>query len=123
MNIIYYDEECALCNNIVRILLSIDKKKKFNFSPLSSLKDFNKKLPDSIILKLNDKTYFEGMAIKKILENLSYGWKILGYFLNIFPINFLNYIYRLISKNRKQFFIKNMKSCPTIPNHFKDRFI
>ena len=65
MNIIYYDSECALCHNIIRILLNIDSKKKFNFSPISSLKDIDKSSPDSIILKLNEKIYFEGMAIKK----------------------------------------------------------
>lgn len=123
MNIIYYDGECALCHNIIRVLLKLDSKKKFKFSSLSSLKYKNKNLPDSIILKLNDKTYFEGKAVIQILKNLSFSWRVIGNIIDILPTNILNYFYRLISKNRKQLFIKNINSCPKIPDHFKDRFI
>ena len=121
--IIYYDGNCALCHNSVKIILKLDNKKKFYFSPLSLLKTDQKKIPDSIVLKINDKLFFEAQAIIIILDNLNLVGKIFGFFVKLIPLNFLNTIYRIVSKNRKRWKLKSKSQCPIIPDHMKSRFI
>jgi len=123
LNIIYYDGDCAFCHFIIKIILKIDSNGKFKFSPLSLFEKNINEYPDSLILKLDKNIYFEGNAIIKIFEILNSKWIIVNYLLKLFPINFLNFTYKFISKNRKFFKIKNGKNCPIIPDHLKNRFI
>ena len=41
--IIYYGGKCALCHTAVKIVLNLDNKEVFRFSPLSLLKNNQKK--------------------------------------------------------------------------------
>ena len=75
--IIYYDGECGLCHGAVKFILGIDSKNKFHFSPISNLIDNGNEI-DSIILKMNDDTFYEenvgwkmsGIELKKIIQKL-----------------------------------------------------
>ena len=72
-NIIYYDGECGLCHGAVKLILRIDTKNKFHFSPISKLIQNEIKI-DSIILKINGEVYYEGQAIVTIMENIENNW-------------------------------------------------
>ena len=89
--IIYYDGKCALCHAAVKIVLKLDNEQVFKFSPLSLLKTNQKKIPDSIILRLNNNLYYEGEAIRKILENLNFFGRTLSIFTKIIPLKLLNF--------------------------------
>ena len=121
-NIIYYDGECGLCHAAVKFILRIDTKNKFHFSPISKLIQNEIKI-DSVILKINDKVYYEGQAIVTIMENIENNWSYVASILRIIPIDRLNQLYRWISKNRKKVFSKKQYACPNIPTHLKNRFI
>jgi predicted DCC family thiol-disulfide oxidoreductase YuxK len=121
--IIFYDGECALCHSVVKFILKLDIYKNFKFSPLALLKLENYNYPDSLVLKINDKFYFEGEAIIRILFNLSIIGKILGLPLRVMPIKLLNIFYRIVAKSRKRWKINDKSQCPIIPEHLKDRFI
>ncbi len=121
--IIYYDGKCALCHNVVKIILKLDNKQKFKFSPLSLLEHNQKNLPDSIILNFNNNLYYEGKAIIKILENLNFFGQVLSLFCKFIPLKVLNFFYRIIAKNRSVWIRKEENECPLIPEHLKNRFI
>lgn len=121
--IIYYDGKCALCHAAVKIVLKLDNEQVFKFSPLSLLKTNQKKIPDSIILRLNNNLYYEGEAIRKILENLNFFGRTLSMFTKIMPLKLLNFFYRIIAKNRSVWIRKSKNQCPTVPKHLRNRFI
>ena len=121
-NIIYYDGECGLCHLAVRFILRVDSKSKFYFSPLSNL-DINLKNIDSIILKKDNKVFYEGMAIIMIFQNIDNNWNYLAKVLKLIPINVLDTAYRWVSRNRAKISVKKVSSCPIIPVYYKKRFI
>ena len=123
MNIIYYDGKCALYHTAVKIILKLDNKQVFKFSPLSLVKTNHKEFLESIILNLNSNLYYEGDAIRKILENSNFFGRILGLLAKIIPLYLLNFFYRIIAKNRTIWIKKNKNQCPLVPKHLKSRFI
>ena len=92
-SVIYYDGECGLCHLAVRFILRVDSKSNFYFSPLSNL-DINLKNIDSIILKKDNKVFYEGMAIIMIFQNIDNNWNYLAKVLKLIPINVLDKAYR-----------------------------
>ncbi|MEL1233485.1 MAG: DUF393 domain-containing protein [Candidatus Neomarinimicrobiota bacterium] len=121
-NVIYYDGECGLCHLAVRFILRVDSKSKFYFSPLSNL-DNNLKNIDSIILKKENKVFYEGQAIIMIFENIDNNWNYLAKVLKLIPINTLDTAYRWVSKNRAKVSVKKVSSCPIVPSSYQKRFI
>ena len=121
-NVIYYDGDCGLCHLAVRFILRVDSKSNFYFSPLSNF-DINLKNIDSIILKRNNKVFYEGMAIIMIFQNIDNNWNYLAKVLKLIPINVLNTAYRWLSRNRTKVYVKKVSSCPIIPSYYKKRFI
>ncbi len=121
-NVIYYDGECGLCHLAVRLVLRVDSKSKFYFSPLSNL-DNNLKNIDSIILKRGNKVFYEGMAIIMIFENIDNNWNYLAKVLKLIPINVLDTAYRWVSRNRAKISVKKVSSCPMVPSCYQKRFI
>ena len=103
--------------------MKLDNKQVFKFSPLSLLETNQKEFPDSIILNFNSNLYYEGEAIRKILENLNSFGKILSLFTKIIPLKLLNFFYRIIAENRNIWIRKDENPCPLIPKHLKSRFI
>ena len=121
-NVIYYDGECGLCHLAVRFILRVDSKSNFYFSPLSNL-DINLKNIDSIILKRDNKVFYEGMAIIMIFQNIDNNWNYLAKVLKLIPINVLDTAYRWVSRNRARISVKKVSSCPMVPSNYQKRFI
>ena len=74
--IIFYDDNCVLCNYSIQFLIKKDLQNQFVFSPLQgklAKKSINliyiKKL-DSFVLLSNSNSYVKGKAIKFIIRNL-----------------------------------------------------
>ena len=121
-NVIYYDGKCGLCHLAVRFILRVDSKSNFYFSPLSNL-DINLKNIDSIILKRDNKVFYEGMAIIMIFQNIDNNWNYLAKVLKLIPINVLDTAYRWVSRNRAKIPVKKVSSCPMVPSYYQKRFI
>jgi len=108
--IIYFDGICYLCHTAVRFVLNHDKKNQFRFIAFQSeegskLAAFSKGVPDSVILELKGKTYFESDAVLEILNLLGGFWR-LFYVFKWIPRCFRNGVYRFVAKNRYRWFGK-----------------
>ena len=95
----------------------------FKFLPPSLVKTNHKEFPDSIILNLNSNLYYEGDAIRKILENSNFFGRNLSLLAKIIPLYLLNFFYRIIAENRTIWIRKNKNQYPLVPKHLKNRFI
>jgi len=110
--IIIFDGICGLCNKSVNILLKLDKKKVFRYTPLQG--EYVKTLElkpyiDSIVFYENGTLYYKSTAILKILRSLGGIWILTNVFY-IIPRVMRDFIYDIIAKYRYKIFGK-MESC------------
>jgi predicted DCC family thiol-disulfide oxidoreductase YuxK len=127
--VVLFDGVCNLCNRSVQLLIRLDRKKVFRFASLQSafakkqlsLYDEPKNLPDSIVLILEDKTFFRSDAILRIAWILGGLWRIsvLGYLL---PGGLRDYLYDRIAANRYRWFGKRGQ-CMVPDPELKSRFL
>jgi predicted DCC family thiol-disulfide oxidoreductase YuxK len=126
-NVVFFDGVCGLCNGFVDFVMSVDKEKKFKFSPLQS--EFaQKNLPpemtanlDSVVFLQDGKTFRKSQAVIKILEDMGGIWS-LAKIGKIFPESFLNSAYDLVAQNRYKIFGKK-DSCRLPTPDERTRFI
>jgi len=120
--ILYFDGECILCNRCIGYLLKRDSRKIFK---IGYLKDAQKlKLEpniDSIVLSLDGQLYTYSEAILRSLILLG-GIYSAARVLSIIPKSIRDFFYRMIARNRYQWFGK-YDSCPRPPKDWKDRLI
>ena len=103
-NIVFFDSECVLCGNFLKLLLRIDRNKQLKFASLQS--EFSKEvLPEELVQSNNYKTvafyhngevYTYSTAVLKIFSLIGLPWSILqiGY---IFPKSIRDAIYLILS--------------------------
>ena len=128
-NIIFFDGMCNMCNSFVNLIIVIDKKKKFLFSPISGKKGqeivklygLNNKKIDSIILLSNNEIKVKSDAAIQIITSLNIFFKVFFIF-KIIPKIFLDFIYDFIAKNRYRYFGKR-NSCSIPKKEHLSRFI
>ena len=125
MKVIFIDGDCLLCKGIVRLIFSLDKRGKFKFSSLQGecAKDL---LPPHLIENLDTVVYYNNEIILtksnaaiEVASELGLFFKIfkLFYFL---PSFFRDYLYMLISRNRKRIFKRQV--C-TYSQDLQNRFL
>lgn len=127
--IILFDGVCNLCNSSVQKVIENDKKNLFKFASLQSdfgqkfLKDkqLNSDEFDSIILIDGDKFYTASDAALRIGKELKGIYKISSLFL-LLPKFIRDGVYKIISKNRYQWFGKQ-ESCWVPTKELQDKFI
>lgn len=127
--VILFDGFCNLCNPIVKIILKLDKNKKFHFSSLNS--SFSKKILNdkiekdfhgkTIILYTDEKVYIKSKAVFEIIYLLG-GYLKLFLLFKVIPYFILDGIYNVISKYRYDWFGKS-KTCFIPSKEISDRFI
>lgn len=126
-DVIFFDGFCGLCNGFVDFILSIDKRKKFLFSPLQS--DFAKAhLPPELITDLKSVVYLhdgvistKSKAVLEILNGIGGIWNIatLG---KILPAKVLNLGYDMVAENRYKIFGKK-ETCRLPTPEERTRFV
>lgn len=110
--IVFFDNNCLLCNRTVLFLLKRDKYTVLQFAPIGGETfDFhnlkiNSKNENSVIFLNNGKISLRSTAILKILYQLPFPWKLAIVF-TIVPASIRDFAYRYIAKNRMKFFGKN----------------
>ena len=125
-NIIFYDDNCVLCNHSIQFLIKKDLQNQFVFAPLQGKLakksidlTYIKKL-DSFVVLSNGNSYVKGKAIKFIIQNLKtlsfYKWVL------FIPNSILDLVYYFIGKIRYKVFGKS-KNCLYLNKKIKNRFI
>jgi len=127
-NILFYDGECALCNRCVQYIIKHEKGEELLFCSLQS--DFAKQelekyhydfgLTNTLVLIKDNKAYFKSDAaliLQKFLKE-PYSWL---YAFTIFPKFFRDWVYDIVSRNRKKWFKKQFCFMPD--EKLKKRFI
>lgn len=110
--IVFFDDDCLLCNKTVLFLLKRDKYKTLQFAPIggSTFKSLNLETissnKNSVIFLTNGRTYLRSTAVLKILYQLPFPWKLVTIF-SIVPSSIRDFFYRLVAKNRNMLFGKN----------------
>lgn len=124
-SVILVDDECVLCNFIVRFIYRFDTHDTFRFTGFHSKTGTEIRQQFSIpmegtesVILVNENGYFvQSTAVKKIFLSLP-GFKWLGILLGIFPVKFNDKIYNWIAGNRYRIFGK-LKSCKIVPGFEK----
>lgn len=123
--IIYFDGECALCTGVVKFILKRDKHKRFRFASLQGSASRNPFLAnihkDSFVLEVDGKILQHSTAALTVFKELGGFWAIL-YVGILIPKYFRDAVYRIIARNRYQWFGK-LESCWIPDEKWKDRFI
>ncbi len=122
-NVILFDGICNLCNDVVNLLLDLDKSNILYFSSLQSdfgqfvLQKFN--LPtdnfNSFIFLKKGKIYQKSDGALEVCRTLGGFWKIL-YFFKIIPTFARNAIYEWVAQNRYRWFGKKEYCRVPTPN-------
>jgi predicted DCC family thiol-disulfide oxidoreductase YuxK len=125
-NIIFYDDNCVLCNHSIQFLIKKDIQNQFVFAPLQgklakkSIDLIYIKKLDSFVVLSNGNSYVKGKAIKFIIQNLKtlsfYKWVL------FIPNSILDLVYSFIGKIRYKVFGKS-KNCLYLNKKIKNRFI
>ena len=124
--IIFYDDNCVLCNHSIQFLIKKDLQNQFVFAPLQgklakkSIDLIYIKKLDSFVVLSNCNSYVKGKAIKFIIQNLKtlsfYKWVL------FIPNPILDLAYSFIGKIRYKVFGKS-KNCLYLNKKIKNRFI
>tara|TARA_B110001469_G_C9488468_1_gene244549 strand:- start:61 stop:459 length:399 start_codon:yes stop_codon:yes gene_type:complete len=128
-SVIIYDGNCGFCNQTVLFIAKKDVHDNFSF--VASLSELGKELllqnkiegleKSTLILIENDKlVYTRGTALRKIILKLP-NYKIIGYLMYLFPTVLTNFIYNVLSKNRKKIMKNNNCEIPTLEIRTKFR--
>ena len=124
-DIIVFDGVCVVCNKFYKWILKNDRNNQFMFTNIQSkfYSDNSNidKSKDSIIVIRNNKILYESDAINYIFKKTK-TQSLLRFILSIFPRFFSNSIYRIIAKNRYNFFGKN-ETCFIPTEEEKKKFI
>ena len=125
--IVFYDGDCALCNRTVSFLIKADKNKRLKFAPLegvtAKLLSINEFADGeaSVVFYNNEKVDYKSTAILNIIRELPFPWN-LFYVLKIVPPFIRDYCYKVIGKNRYNWFGK-AKSCIMNESKYKGRLL
>ena len=126
--ILFYDGNCALCNNFVNLILKIGTNPPYYFAPLTGNtaqiflpESFKNKNFDAIVLWKNKQFYSHQEAVFQIIKSMPIGIRVLLIF-NIIPNFILRKLYQFVAKNR---FTWNprLEACPIPPDKYKNQFI
>ena len=109
--VIIFDESCKLCNNAVRFIIRHDRKKRFCFIPLGTVKadEYIKLYYGGITEKgtmafiTKGRIYFKSDAVLRILRYLDGFWPVLFIFL-IVPGFIRDPVYDIVAKYRYKWF-------------------
>lgn len=126
--ILFYDGNCALCNNFVHIILRFGTTPSFNFAPLSG-KTAQHMLPeayknpnfDAIVLWKNEQFYTHHKAVFEIIRAMPMAIKPI-LLLQYLPNSLLLNLYKWVAKNRFSW-KPRLDACPIPPAKFRKQFI
>ncbi|MEI8124825.1 MAG: DUF393 domain-containing protein [Parachlamydiaceae bacterium] len=124
-HLVFYDGNCGLCDQVVRLIFRQDKKELFDFAPLQGTTALSQLSPlppsmktaDSLILIENYKDknrrfFIFGKGAFRICWLLGGIWQIPGA-VSWLPSILYDWAYRLVARNRHRLFPSNQCVIPT----------
>jgi len=128
-NVVFFDSECVLCGNLIKLLLRVDSKKKLRFASLQSAYS-RSILPEEFVQKSNYKSvaflkdgelYYYSSAVIRLFSKLGFPWSMLrvGFLL---PEKWRDVLYMKVSNNRYSWFGKSA-TCIFPDEQLKARFV
>jgi predicted DCC family thiol-disulfide oxidoreductase YuxK len=126
--IIYFDNECQLCDIFIRKVIIYDKVKIFSFSSLRSNHAINN-LPiqftqnfDTYVIVINGQIFTRGGAVRIMLKELDL--RIIYFFSSLIPLKILDLSYDIVGKLRFRIFGRNKNSiCNIIDDEIRKRIL
>lgn len=130
--IVFFDGICGLCNDFVDVLLKVDRRKKYQFSPLQS-EVAMKLLPEefrqvgdegafkSIVFHQNGVNFQKSKAVLLILCGLGGAWNLFWIF-RLLPSALLDPLYMMVANHRYKWFGKK-DSCRIPTPEERSRFL
>lgn len=126
---IIFDGKCGFCNKAIIFIVRNDKNNNFQF--VSNLSVFGINLLSKhqirglekstiILIEKDEGIYSKSVAIRKILLKIPF-YKLFGYLMFLFPKRLSDYVYDLISKNRKLIIKNNICEIPN--SEIRKKFI
>jgi predicted DCC family thiol-disulfide oxidoreductase YuxK len=130
MKVVLYDGVCHLCDGTVKFLLKHDKKEALHFAALQS--EFTKSIlkshslsvletPETILFLDGENLYTHSEAVFQILKSLPAPWSWL-HALSLLPASLTDFVYKIIAKNRYNWFGKE-DQCLLPHPQWKERFL
>lgn len=124
-----FDGICNLCQGGVQFYINHDKTGKIMFASLQSalgrevsqVMNFDEGEINTMLFIENGKIYTQSDAALNVTKYLDGGWKYLSY-LKIFPKFLRNFVYKIIAKNRYNWFGKQNECWLPSPD-LKKRFV
>lgn len=116
--ILLFDGDCALCNGLVRFILSWETKEQLHFAPLKSeianqLAQIHPEImgTDSVVLIVANQAYTESDAIVQLARFLKWPLKV-GYYFRFIPKRWRDTIYEFIASNRYRWWGRTICKLP-----------
>ena len=127
--VILFDGVCNLCNGFVRFVIRHDRSAKFSFAAQQGitgqklLQQNQIPINSYLVLVLTEKQniFTESSAVLEIFRQLDGGW-FLFYIFIIIPKFIRDFIYKLVARNRYQWFGKKNSCMMPLPG-MKKRFL
>ncbi|GLR18570.1 thiol-disulfide oxidoreductase DCC family protein [Portibacter lacus] len=128
-NVVFFDSQCVLCGNLLKLLLKIDRNEKLRFASLQS--EFSRSmLPSEFVEAANYKSvaflkdgelYFYSSAVIELFSTIGFPWMIfkIGY---ILPKKWRDKLYMKVSNNRYSWFGKS-EACMLPDEKLAPRFV
>lgn len=127
--IIFFDDNCNLCNRFVRLLIKLDKKRILRYSYFHS--QITNKIPElkeylippyqTVVLFAEQKIYIKSDALIKVINYFNYPWKIFSV-LKYIPRKYRDWFYELIANNRYKIFGRQ-DNCPVYQVDYSELFL
>ncbi|WP_330166167.1 DUF393 domain-containing protein [Salinicoccus halitifaciens] len=97
INILYFDDDCIMCNTFAKTIVRLDKKERIYFASIKELDDILPEEIDSVVY-YSDDLYMKSNAVIEVMND-AVGFKAFSIFKAV-PVCFRNRLYDFIARNR-----------------------
>jgi predicted DCC family thiol-disulfide oxidoreductase YuxK len=124
--VVFYDQDCALCDHSIRYLLEVDVADVLKFAPLQGrlaeevLERALREDLDTYVVHVDGKPLTRGLAVKYLVRRLDKLW--MWRWLLLIPTAIVNIGYNIVGKTRYRIFGRT-DQCIYISEPLKDKFL
>ena len=126
--VLFFDDECGLCNRTVRWLIARDRRVTLRFAPLGGVLA-SQKVPmfpsgydeETVVLWDDDGIHYRSDAILRSIACLGGKWRLVRVFF-LSPRGVRDAVYRMVARNRIQWF-RRVPSCALLSRKDRERLL
>lgn len=128
-HVLFYDGVCAMCNGIVKAVLSMDRDAQFHFAPLQGetaerARELHPDFPseiETVVYLRQGEVFLRSRAAVLAMAELPYPGKALSWF-RFLPTWLTDFFYGIVARVRYRVFGK-YEQCPVPPAEARSRFL